>query len=352
MGRAFIGRIVRAASLILVGAVVLASASLAPADARAAMDSTPSGFASLATLPGLAPLTSIASDGAIATPGLEPLVSIVTSEARAAGVAPLAIPKRGAAHAALRPASAPSSTTRHFTRAPGARRHHARLRHSEASLRAHRVPASSMPGPARRPARPRVPTSGRHAPSPQVQNRDGGTRSSDTPGLPAAAAGALSLAMLGTCVNQRNRPRHRRGLERLESRGPPRGSPNDPAAAPLALGAPAHLISRPTHPPGWAPRPGASRTSPHSRSSRHLLPPDDAVAPRSFRLTRPAHARASALEACASRAAAPAVCAAPASRVAPPSFPEVHVGGRKPLADARRGRVIRKTGPLDLEELS
>src|SRR5262249_327924 len=159
-----------------------------------------------------------------------------------------------------------------------AHHHHARLRHPEASLRAHRVRASTLPTPGRRPIRPRVPTSGRHAPSPQVQNRDGGTRSSDTPGLPATAGGPPSLAMPGTSVTQRTRTRHRRGLELLESRGPPRGSPDDfhlalasPGALP-ALGAPARLTSRHTHPSRWAPTPRGFRTSPPP-SPRHLLPP-------------------------------------------------------------------------------
>jgi hypothetical protein len=181
--------------------------------------------------------------------------------------------------AAVHPTSAASSTTRRVAHVTGARHaHHARIHHSEPNLRAHVVTAASLP--ARVPSRPRVPRSNHRAPATVYRHLDTGARTSGAAGMPVSAAGALSIAILGTCVHQRTRARLRSISEPLESRGPPRAGPSF-----------ATLASRPArgareftadasapHPPLAGPR--NSRVSPSPlRDAPHPAPAPAVPAP-------------------------------------------------------------------------
>jgi len=140
-----------------------------------------------------------------------------------AGAAPIARPS------SVKPAPAPCSSTRHVARASASagvhHRRHTRTHHTEPNLREHKVTAASLPAPAR-PRTPRVPRSSHRAAAPVISHRTNGSpRTSGSAGLPMSAAGALSIAVLGTCVHQRTRDRLRSISEPLESRGPPRAGP-------------------------------------------------------------------------------------------------------------------------------
>ena len=204
----------------------------------------------------------------------------------------------------------------------------AQLHRSLASLHAWRLPASSRPAPARRPAHPRVPISGRHAHGPELKHRDGGARATATAGVPTAATGPLALAMLGARVSQRHRDRIRRALDLLQSRGPPRAGPS--SAARCARGAQPHpsCACAPPHLHEW--EPGSSLPS---------------SLPRHWPWPAPPLAPAPALPGASSRPARP-----PPTRM--PSFPETIFGGRKPPRTPERGRVVREYGSLDTEEQS
>lgn len=136
-----------------------------------------------------------------------------------------------ASAASVKPAPAPCNSTRHVARASASagvhHRHHARAHHTEPNLREHKVTAASLPAPAR-PRLPRVPRSGHHAATTVISHRGAGSpRTSGSAGLPMSAAGALSIAVLGTCVHQRTRDRLRSISQPLESRGPPRAGPTE-----------------------------------------------------------------------------------------------------------------------------
>ena len=262
----------RPAALIVIGSAVLASAMLAASDARASLD-----LAGVYTIAPFERALAVA-DFVPAAPYCAPVGGDLERSSPdqpgfpALDVGPRWDAARGAQHGTVRPASTPSSSTRKVTRPPGTHRRHARLRHSDPNLRAHHPRANALP-PTRRPARPRVPPSGRHAPSPQVRHRDGGSRTLGATGLPATATGPLSLAVLGTCANQRDRARIQKALEHLEGRGPPRAGPIDASAVASTRGAPAHLprARALTHPHGWAPCSRAPHT-PHLSSLSRLSP--------------------------------------------------------------------------------
>jgi hypothetical protein len=160
-----------------------------------------------------------------------------------AGAVPVARP------VSAKPTTAPSISTRHVAHETAVHHHrHARLHHIEPNLRAHVVTAASLP--ARVPARQRVPRSNHRTPATVRSHRDVGSRTSSTAGLPVSTAGALSIAILGTCVHQRTRDRLRSISGPLESRGPPRAGPTAtfPAPASRARREPAAGATAP-HPP-------------------------------------------------------------------------------------------------------
>ena len=207
----------------------------------------------------------------------------------------------------VHPAAAPVSSTRQVAHGLSAhhRRHTARLHRVETSLRTHVVAASSLPAPARKPAHPPLPRTGHRAPDLTLRHRDTGSRTHGGAGLPFAATGTLSLAVLGACVHQRTRDRLRSISERLESRGPPRAGPLHATASRSERGALDDIppsASALNHPPGWSPD---TRALTHPQSFRiartdHALagvyPPPPAVSsrcPALPALARPFHARAS-----------------------------------------------------------
>jgi hypothetical protein len=222
-------------------------------------------------------LASIVIAGAMTATSVASAATVIRDEP--VGSTAPALHTSPAAHpAALHPMTAASNSTRHVAHdAVLHRRHHAHTRHAEPSLRAHVVSAASLP--ARVPPRPRVPRSSHRAPAPALGHRDAGSRTGGAAGLPASAASALSIAVLGTCVHQRTRDRLRSVSQPLESRGPPRAGPHATLASRDPRGARESTVGASApHPPTG--RSLHSRVIPSPASGPpHLAPPTPARDP-------------------------------------------------------------------------
>jgi len=242
----------------------------------------------------------------------------------------------GARPAAVHPTAAASYSTRRVTHDAAAHhRRHPRTHHTEPNLRAHEVTAASLP--ARVPARPRVPRSSHRASAPALGHRDGGTRTSGAAGVPVSAAGALSIAVLGTCVHQRTRDRLRSLSQPLESRGPPRAGPHATLASRRTRGAREFTVgaSAPHPPLGGSHN---SRVSPSPlRVPPHLAPPLPACAPLERRFPPLACVQAAARDA---RSASAPACL-PVFRC---------TGAPGPTWSARSRASALRCRPLDPEE--
>src|SRR5262249_43155056 len=133
------GEAMTRAALTVIGSVVLASAMLAASDARASLET----YRTIAPFERVVAVTDFAVGDFV--PGT-PVAAQMSGDVEAPGSVQQAAPAlekagwlaaRESARGAMRPASTPSSSTRKVTRPPASHRRHARLHHSDPSLRAH-----------------------------------------------------------------------------------------------------------------------------------------------------------------------------------------------------------------------